>query len=81
VSAGIDVDHRVQVRLDRGGGGDRRIRRGRADHVVVIDEGIAVDHAEGAREEGTLLPIPSAVARRAPEIAEAGDWPVWEHGF
>jgi hypothetical protein len=77
----IDIDYRIQVAyrvpveviVDPQGD--------RVDRVVVIDEDIALDHTEGARQESVLYPIPSAVAKRATEIAEAGNWPVWEHGF
>lgn len=49
--------------------------------VVVVDEAVALDPEEGARQESVLEPVPSAVAKRAIEIAEGGCWPRWEHGF
>jgi hypothetical protein len=77
----IDVDYRVQVAY--------RVpvevivdpRRGTVDRVVVVPEGVALDPEEGVRQESILHPIPSLVAKRAIEVAEAGAWPVWEHGF
>ena len=77
----IDVDYRVQVAY--------RVpvevivdpRRGTVDRVVVVSEDVAFDPEEGVRQESILHPIPSLVARRAIEIAEAGEWPAWEHGF
>jgi len=54
---------------------------GTVDRVVVIDEAIALDPEQGAREESFLRPIPGQVAKRAIEIAESAKWPRWEHGF
>jgi hypothetical protein len=76
-----DVDYRVQVAYRVPVEVIVDLQEGRVDRVVVIDEDIALDHTEGARQESILHPIPSAVAKRATEIAEAGDWPAWEHGF
>lgn len=76
-----DVDYRVQVAYTVPVEVIVDLREARVARVVVIDEGIELDHEEGAREEGFLRPIPGPVAGRAREIAEAGDWPVWEHGF
>jgi hypothetical protein len=76
-----DVDYRVQVAYTVPVEVIVDLREGKVDRAVVIHEGIALDDEEGAREESTLHPIPSAVAKRATEIAEAGDWPVWEAGF
>jgi hypothetical protein len=76
-----DVDYRVQVAYTVPVEVIVDLREGRVGRTVVIHEGIALDPEVGARQESTLHPIPSAVAERATEIAEAGDWPVWEHGF
>lgn len=76
-----DVDYRVQVAYKVPVEVIVDLQEGRVDRVVVIDEDIALDHEEGARQESILHPIPSAVAKRATEVAEAGNWPVWEHGF
>jgi hypothetical protein len=76
-----DVDYRAQVAYKVPVEVIVDLQEGRVDRVVVIDEDIALDHAEGTRQESILHPIPSAVAIQATEIAEAGDWPVWEHGF
>ncbi len=77
----IDVDYRVQIAYTVPVEVIVNLRDGMVDRVVVIHEGVAFDHEEGARQESVLHPIPSAVAKRAIEIAEAGNWPVWEHGF
>lgn len=77
----IDVDYRVQVAYTVPLEVIVDLRDGTVDRVVVVDEGVRLDHEEGAREESTLHPIPSAVGKRATEIAEGGGWPGWEHGF
>ena len=77
----IDVDYRVQVADTVPVEVIVDLKEGTVDRVVVINEGIELDHEEGARQESILHPIPSAVAKRATAIAEAGEWPVWEHGF
>ena len=76
-----DVAYRVQVAYTVPVEVIVDMQEGRVVRAVVIHEGMALDEEEGAREESTLHPIPSAVAKRATEIAEDGDWPVWEHGF
>lgn len=76
-----DVDYRVAVAYTFPVEVIVDLREGRVDRAVAIHEGIAFDETEGARQETTLHPIPTAVARGAIEIAEAGDWPVWEHGY
>lgn len=76
-----DVDYRVQVAYTVPVEVIVDLREERVDRVVVIDEEISLDYQEGARQESILQPIPSAVAKQATEIAEADDWPVWEHGF
>jgi hypothetical protein len=81
VSEPIDVGYRVQVAYSAPLEVIVDPRRGTVERVVVIDEAVALDPAEGARQESTLHPIPSPVAKRAIEIAEAGEWPGWEHGF
>jgi hypothetical protein len=76
-----DVDYRVQVAYTVPVEVIVDLRQGTVERAVLITEGIALDHEEGARQESVLHPVPDAVAKRAIEIAEAGDWPVWEHGF
>jgi hypothetical protein len=76
-----DVDYRVAVAYTVPIEVIVDLQEGTVARAVAIHEGISLDHEEGARQESTLHPIPSAVAKRAIEIAEAGDWPVWEHGF
>ncbi len=76
-----DVDYRVQVAYTVPVEVIVDLKEGRVDRAVAIHEEIALDHEEGAHQESTLHPIPNAVAKRATEIAEAGEWPVWEHGF
>jgi len=76
-----DVDYRVQVAYTVPVEAIVDLQKGKVDRIVVINEAVAVDHEEGARQESTLHPIPCSVAKRATEISEAGDWPVWEHGF
>jgi hypothetical protein len=76
-----DVDYRVQVAYKVPVEVIVDLEQGTVERVVVIAEGVALDHEEGARQESVLHPIPSPVAKRATEIAEAGEWPVWEHGF
>jgi hypothetical protein len=76
-----DVNYRVQVAYTVPVEAIVDLREGRVDRAVIIHEGIALDREEGARQESTLHPIPSAVAKQATKIAEAGDWPAWEHGF
>lgn len=77
----IDIDYRVQVAYTVPVEAIVDLRVGRVDRVVVVDEEIELDPEEGARQETILHPVPSAVAKRATEIAEAENWPVWEHGF
>ncbi len=77
----IDVDYRVAVAYTVPIEVIVDVREGRVARAVAMHEGIALDDEEGARQESNLHPIPSAVARRAIEIAEAGNWPVWEHGY
>ena len=57
------------------------LQQGEVVRVVVVDEAVALDPEKGARQESVLEPVPSAVAKRAIEIAEGGFWPRWEHGF
>ncbi|HEU5105901.1 MAG TPA: hypothetical protein VFU11_08665 [Solirubrobacterales bacterium] len=76
-----DVDYRVQVAYLVPVEVIVDLQEGRVDRAVVISENVALDRKEGARQEGTLHPIPDSVAKRATEIAETGSWPVWEHGF
>ena len=76
-----DVDYRVQVAYTVPVEVIVDLQEGRVARVVVINEGIELDHEEGARQESVLHPIPSAVAKRATVIAEAGNWPAWEHDF
>lgn len=76
-----DVDYRVAVAYTVPIEVIVDVKEGKVQRAVVIHEGIALDQEEGARQETNLHPIPSAVAKRAVEIAEAGDWPVWEHGY
>jgi hypothetical protein len=75
------VDYRVQIAYTVPVEVIVDLQEGRVDRVVVIGEGVALDEEEGARQESVLHPVPNAVAKRAIEVAEAGDWPVWEHGF
>ncbi|HWC48508.1 MAG TPA: hypothetical protein VG448_06480 [Solirubrobacterales bacterium] len=77
----IDVDYRVAVAYTVPIEVIVDLQEGKVGRTVVIHEAIALDQEEGARQETNLHPIPSPVARRAIEIAEAGDWPVWEHGY
>jgi hypothetical protein len=77
----IDVDYRVQVAYTVPVEAIIDLQEGRVDRVVVMDEEVALDEEEGARQEGSLHPISTAVAKRAIEVAEAGEWPVWEQGF
>lgn len=56
-------------------------KRGTVERVAVMDELVSLDQETGARSEGLLEPIPCAVAERAIEIAEEGDWPGWESGL
>lgn len=82
MSAKNDVDYRVQVAYTVPVEVIVDLKEGKVDGVVIIDEGVALDREEGAREETTLHPIPSEIARRATEIAEdSDDWPRWQHGF
>ena len=76
-----EADYRVQIAYRAPVEVIVDVRRGTVDRVVVINEGVALDPEEGARQESVLLPIPSPIAKRAIEIADAGDWPVWEHSF
>ncbi|MBS1895455.1 MAG: hypothetical protein JST59_29500 [Actinobacteria bacterium] len=77
-----DVDLRVQVAYTVPVEVIVDLREGTVDRVVIIDEGVALDQVEGAREETTLRPIQSEVASRATQIAEESvDWPRWEFGF
>ena len=76
-----DVDYRVAVAYTVPIEVIVDVREGAVARAVAVHEGIALDDEEGARQETNLHPIPSAVARRAIEIAEAGNWPVWEHGY
>jgi hypothetical protein len=76
-----DVDYRVQVAYTVPVEVIVDVAQGTVERAVIIAEEVALDHEEGARQESVLHPIPSAVAGRAIEIAEAGNWPVWEHGF
>lgn len=76
-----NVEYRVQVAYTVPVEVIVDLKEGRVDRVVVIDEGIELDHEEGSRQECSLHPIPSSVSKRATELAEAGDWPGWEHGF
>lgn len=77
----IDVDYRVTVAYTVPIEVIVDVGEGTVARAVAIHEGIALDEEEGARQEANLHPIPSAVAKRAIEIAEAGEWPVWEHGY
>jgi hypothetical protein len=77
----VDIDYRVQVAYRVPVEVIVDLDRGTVDRVVIIDEGIALDPDHGARQESVLQPIPSAVAKRAIEIAESVGWPVWERGF
>ncbi len=77
----IDTDYRVAVAYTVPIEVIVDLRDGTVARAVAIHEGIALDEEVGARQETSLHPIPSAVAKRAIEIAEAGDWPVWEHGY
>jgi hypothetical protein len=76
-----DVDYRVAVAYTVPIEVIVDVQAGTVARAVAIHEGIALDNEEGARQESTLHPIPTAVAKRATEIAEVADWPVWEHGF
>lgn len=76
-----DVDYRVQVAYTVPVEVIVDLQRGTVDRVVVVDEGVTLDPEEGARQESVLHPIPTSVASRAIEIAEAEFWPTWEHGF
>ncbi|HEX7244109.1 MAG TPA: hypothetical protein VF245_00915 [Solirubrobacterales bacterium] len=76
-----DVDYRIQVAYRVPVEVIVDLRRGTVDRVVVIDEGGVLDQEAGVRQESTLHPVSLDEARRATEIAEAGNWPVWEHGF
>jgi len=76
-----DVDYRVQVAYMVPVEVIVDLQKNRVERVVVITEEPTVDYKKGARQEDILHPIPSRVARLAIEIAEGGDWPVWEHGF
>ena len=77
----VDVDYRVQVAYTVPVEVIVNVEEGTVDRVVVVPEGIALDPEEGVREESVLHPVPSSVARKAIELAEDGNWPVWEHGF
>jgi|GEM_PF-1877943 len=76
-----DVDYRVAVAYSVPVEVIVDLQEGEVQRAVVIHEGIALDQEEGARQENSLHPIPSAVAKCAIEIAETRDWPVWEHGY
>lgn len=77
----IDIHYRVQVAYTVPVEVIVNLEKGTVDRVVVVPEGIALEPEEGAREESVLLPVPSAVARKAIAIAEGGKWPVWDHDF
>jgi hypothetical protein len=77
----LDVEYRVQVAYTVPVEVIVDVRGGEVARVAVVPDGVLLDKEEGARAETTLHPVPSAVARRAIEIAEAGDWPAWEHGL
>lgn len=77
----IDVDYRVTVAYTVPIEVIVDLNDGTVKRAVAVHEGIALDEEQGARQETNLHPIPSPVAKRAIEIAEAGDWPVWEHGY
>jgi hypothetical protein len=82
VSVAADLENRVQVAYTVPVEVIVDLRKGRVDGVVIIDQGIALDREEGAREETTLKPIPNETARLATEIAESSDdWPRWQFGF
>lgn len=76
-----EVDYRVQVAYSVPVEAIVDLKRGTVDRVVAIDEQVALDPKEGAREESFLRPVPTAVAKRATEIAETAAWPSWEFGF
>lgn len=77
----IDVGYRVQVAYSVPVEVIVDLQRGTVDRVTVIPEELALDPEEGARQESVLHPVPDPIAKRAIEIAEAGGWPTWEHGF
>ncbi len=80
----VEVDYRVQVAYTVPVEVIVDLRKGSVDRVVVIDEMVALDREEGARQESVLAPVPSEVADRAIEIAERAEipgWPRWEFGF
>ena len=64
-----DVDYRVRVAFTVPVATIVDLREGRVDRVVVMNEEVELDAEEGACQEGTLHPVPSAVAKRATEIA------------
>lgn len=49
--------------------------------AVVIDEMIKLDPSEGVTLPDYSAKAPEEDAPRAIEIAETGDWPVWENGY
>lgn len=49
--------------------------------VVVVDEEIKPGYTLAVDDDGETLPADAPAVMRAVEIAEAAEWPSWQHGF
>lgn len=76
-----ETDFDVQVAYTVGVEAIVDLRTRRVRRVVIADETVRLNHKEGARQEGTLAPLPERIAATATQIAESTKWPGWEVGF